>query len=106
YEDWLETWLPKMSRIMKDNASIYICGDWRSSAAIQRVAERFFIIQNRITWEREKGRGSTKNWKNCSEDIWFCTMSNNYTFNVEDVKLKRRVIAPYTDEEGEPKDWE
>ncbi len=32
-------------------------------------------------------------------------MSNNYVFNVEDVKLKRRVIAPYTDQEGRPKDW-
>lgn len=105
YERWLETWLPKVARIMKPTASIYICGDWRSSAAIQRVAERLFIIQNRITWEREKGRGAQTNWKNCSEDIWFCTISNNYTFNVENVKLKRRVIAPYTDEEGDPKDW-
>ena len=45
------------------------------------------------------------NWKNASEDIWFCTMSNEYTFNVDAVKLKRRVIAPYTDN-GQPKDWE
>lgn len=105
YEEWLQTWLPKVARIMKPTASIYICGDWRSSAAIQRVAEQLFIIQNRITWEREKGRGAKTNWKNCSEDIWFCTMSNSYTFNVESVKLKRRVVAPYTDEEGEPKDW-
>lgn len=105
YERWLETWLPKVARVMKPTASIYICGDWRSSAAIQRVAEQLFIIQNRITWEREKGRGAQNNWKNCAEDIWFCTMSNNYTFNVENVKLKRRVMAPYTDEEGDPKDW-
>lgn len=105
YEEWLQTWLPKVARIMKPTASIYICGDWRSSVAIQRVAEQLFVIQNRITWEREKGRGAKTNWKNCSEDIWFCTMSNSYTFNVESVKLKRRVIAPYTDEEGDPKDW-
>lgn len=105
YEEWLQTWLPKVTRIMKPTASIYICGDWRSSVAIQRVAEQLFVIQNRITWEREKGRGAKTNWKNCSEDIWFCTMSNNYTFNVENIKLKRRVIAPYTNEEGDPKDW-
>ena len=46
------------------------------------------------------------NWKNCSEDIWFCTVSENYTFNVEAVKLKRRVLAPYKDRNGNPKDWE
>jgi len=105
YEGWLQTWLPKVARVMKPTASIYICGDWRSSAAIQRVAEQLFVIQNRISWEREKGRGAKANWKNCSEDMWFCTMSNNYTFNAESVKLKRRVIAPYTNEEGDPKDW-
>lgn len=105
YEQWLESWLKKFVRVLKPTASVYICGDWRSSAAIHRVAGRLFIIRNRITWEREKGRGAKRNWKNCSEDIWFCTVSDDYTFNVEDVKLKRRVIAPYTDRHGKPKDW-
>jgi len=105
YEQWLESWLKRLARVLKPTASVYICGDWRSSAAIHRVAERLFIVRNRITWEREKGRGAKSNWKNCSEDIWFCTISNDYTFNVEDVKLRRRVIAPYTDQKGQPKDW-
>ncbi len=70
------------------------------------VAEKHFIVRNRVTWEREKGRGSLSNWKNCSEDIWFCTVSDDYAFNVDAVKLKRKVIAPYTDEEGSPKDWD
>ncbi len=46
------------------------------------------------------------NWKNCSEDIWFCTVGGEYTFNVEAVKLKRKVIAPYTNGDGQPKDWQ
>jgi site-specific DNA-methyltransferase (adenine-specific) len=105
YEDYLETWIPEMARLLKPNGSMYICGDWRSSAAIQRVAEKYLKIQTRITWEREKGRGALSNWKNSSEDIWFCTKSDNYTFNVEAVKLKRRVVAPYKSN-GKPKDWE
>jgi site-specific DNA-methyltransferase (adenine-specific) len=104
YGTWLESWLGSLVKTLKPTASVYICGDWQSSAAIQRVAEKYFIVQNRITWEREKGRGAKSNWKNASEDIWFCTMSKNYTFNVEAVKLKRQVIAPYT-EDGIPKDW-
>jgi site-specific DNA-methyltransferase (adenine-specific) len=105
YEAWLESWLPKLATTLKHTASVYICGDWRSSAAIQRVAERLFVVRNRITWEREKGRGSNRNWKNCSEDIWFCTVSDQYVFNADLVKLRRRVIAPYTNATGEPKDW-
>lgn len=106
YETWLETWLVKLPRLLKPTASVYICGDWRSSAAIHRVAERYFTVRNRITWEREKGRGAKSNWKNSSEDIWFCTVSDEYVFNVDAVKLKRRVMAPYTDSAGQPKDWD
>ena len=104
YETWLASWLKPLTRLLKPTASVYICGDWQSSAAIQRVAEQFFTVRNRITWEREKGRGAKTNWKNAGEDIWFCTVSNEYTFNVEAVKLKRRVLAPYT-ADGQPKDW-
>jgi len=70
------------------------------------ILEKYLKVRNRITWEREKGRGAKRNWKNAAEDIWFATVSDDYTFNVEDVKLKRRVIAPYTDTTGTPKDWQ
>jgi len=106
YVAWIDRWLDGLRRVLKNNASIYICSDWRSSVAVQQVAEKYFIVQNRITWEREKGRGALTNWKNCSEDIWFCTVSRDYTFNVEAVKLKRKVLAPYTSDNGKPKDWQ
>ncbi|OQY47663.1 MAG: site-specific DNA-methyltransferase [Anaerolineaceae bacterium 4572_78] len=106
YEHWLESWLPKIRKCLKNNASIYVCCDWQSSKPVQTVLEKHFIIRNRITWEREKGRGAKTNWKNSSEDIWFCTVSNNYYYNTEAVKLKRKVIAPYRDSSGKPKDWE
>lgn len=106
YEAWFEAWFTPLLKTLKPTASVYICGDWRSAAAIQRVASRYLIVRNRITWEREKGRGAKANWKNSSEDIWFCTVSDDYCFDVNAVKLKRRVIAPYTDTNGSPKDWE
>jgi len=106
YIEWFESWFSKLLKVLKPTASVYICGDWKSSTAIHFVAEKYLQVRNRITWEREKGRGAKSNWKNCSEDIWFYTVSNNYTFNVEDVKLRRKVIAPYTDPKGNPKDWE
>jgi len=106
YGQWFESWFVKIIRTLKPTASVYICGDWHSSAAIHLVAEKYLTVRNRITWEREKGRGAKRNWKNCSEDIWFCTVSEEYVFNADAVKVRRRVIAPYTDREGNPKDWE
>ena len=45
------------------------------------------------------------NWKNGMEDIWFATLSDQYTFNLEAVKIRKRVIAPYRSD-GCPRDWE
>jgi site-specific DNA-methyltransferase (adenine-specific) len=105
YARRLDEWLAALHRTLKPTASVYLCSEWSSSAAVFTVAEKHLVVRNRITWEREKGRGSLSNWKNCSEDIWFCTVSEYYTYNVDAVKLKRRVRAPYRDDEGRPKDW-
>ena len=105
YSDWLKEIIKKVKPLLKKNASIYICGDWLTSASIYSVMSKYFIVRNRITWEREKGRGSKSNWKNNTEDIWFCTVGEVYTFNVDAVKLKRKVLAPYKLGNGKPKDW-
>jgi len=106
YRQWFAEVLTSLIPVLKSNASIYVCADWRTSMAIAPVLEKTFVVRNRITWEREKGRGAKSNWKNNTEDIWFCTVSNAYTFNVDAVKLKRKVIAPYRDAKGKPKDWQ
>lgn len=105
YAGWLEAWIPLVYPMLKPEASVYICGDWRSSSAIHQVCDKFFTVRNRITFEREKGRGARKDWKNSSEDIWFCTVSKKYFFDSEAVKLKRRVIAPYR-LNGAARDWD
>ncbi len=105
YKKWLDKWLKKTVRLLKDNATVYICSDWKTSIAVPEIAGKYFILQNRISWEREKGRGAQNNWKNCLEDIWFFTVSKNYCFNIDVVKIQKEVIAPYRDKDGQPKDW-
>ncbi len=105
YTAWLDEIIRTLKPLLKSTASIYICGDWRSSAPIHDVLQKYFTVRNRITWEREKGRGSKKNWKNNSEDIWYCTNSDKPVFKSKSVLLKRRVLAPYRMKNGLPKDW-
>lgn len=104
YREWCATWMGELHRLVKPNATIYVCCDWFYSGMFQELLSEHFIIQNRITWKREKGRGAKTNWKNNMEDIWFCTVSDDYKFYVERVKVKKEVIAPYR-ENGKPKDW-
>lgn len=105
YEKYLETWFPDVCKKLKNDGSLYICGDWRCTAALQRALEKELTIINRITWQREKGRGAKSNWKNGMEDIWFAVKNpNDYYFNAEAVMMKRKVLAPYKID-GKPKDW-
>jgi len=106
YEDYLRSWMPEVVKKLKPNGSVYVCGDWKCTSSLQRVIEECGLtILNRITWQREKGRGAQSNWKNGMEDIWFAVKDpDNYYFNLEAVKIRRRVLAPYK-ENGKPKDW-
>ena len=107
YADYFGSILDALLPALKPNGAVYVCSDWKTSMLIAPVLEERLCVRNRITWEREKGRGAKTNWKNNTEDIWFCTASasDEYLFNVDSVKLKRKVIAPYRDTEGKPKDW-
>jgi site-specific DNA-methyltransferase (adenine-specific) len=107
YEEYTRAWLKAALPLLKAGASAYVCCDWRCSGSVQRALEGTgLIVRNRITWEREKGRSSARNWKNAHEDIWFATVSNEYRFDPKAVRQRRRVRAPYRDEDGRPKDWE
>lgn len=105
YIEYLEEWFPRLIKTLKPTASVYLCGDWKCSAAEFTVLDKYLTVQNRIVWQREKGRGAKRNWKNCSEDVWFATISDSYYFDVDAVKMKRRVLAPYR-VDGKPKDWQ
>lgn len=106
YEEYLRSWFYKVCDKLAPNGTLYMCGDWKCTSSMQRVIEEKLTVINRITWQREKGRGAKSNWKNAMEDIWFAVKNpKDYYFDVESVKMKRKVIAPYK-VDGKPKDWE
>ena len=57
YEEYTENWIKLIIPLLKPNATVYVCCDWQSSLSIGNVLKKYFHIQNRITWQREKGRG-------------------------------------------------
>lgn len=86
---------------LKKESLLYFCIDWKSSIAVfQALRDCGFIVHNRIVWERDKGRGSKKNWKNNTEDIYMAGLSKDYYFDVDSVKIKRKVLTGY-----KSKDW-
>ena len=106
YCSWFQSVLDILTPTLRPQGTVYVCSDWKTSMLIAPILDQRLSVRNRITWERDKGRGAKTNWKNNTEDIWFCTISKHYYFDVDAVKLKRKVIAPYRDHAGNPKDWD
>lgn len=105
YQQWFQQIIAALLPTLKPTATVYVCADWKTSLLMAPILQHTFHVRNRITWEREKGRGAAANWKNNAEDVWFCTVSEDYYFDANAVKLKRKVLAPYK-VNGQPKDWQ
>lgn len=105
YELFTRQWLEAVLPLLKENGSMYVCCDWQCSLVIGRVLSELMTVRSRITWQREKGRGAAANWKNGMEDIWYAVKGSDFTFNLDAVKVRRKVIAPYR-ADGKPKDWQ
>lgn len=104
YAEYTTEWIKLVKPLLKPTASIYVCCDWFSGMTIAPILQENFIVRNRITWQREKGRASKYNWKNAMEDIWFATVGDDYTYNADSVKQRRKVLAPYKSD-GVARDW-
>ncbi len=106
FYEWSFKWIQLMYSQLKPDGSAYVCAAWQHSGKIQELLEQAgFIILNRITWKRDKGRGAARNWKSMHEDIWYVSKNRHYTFNLDAVKVEKEVIAPYRNADGTPKDW-
>lgn len=112
YWEWMDKWLQECIDKLATNGTMYICSDWKTSPIIYNILRSYedkdmCYIMNRITWARDKGRGSEKNWKNNIEDIYMVVKDKtNYVFNADKVKIQKHVLAPYKDKNGNNKDWE
>ena len=94
YQEYTQRWIDLIKPKLTPTASLYVFADWQTSVALAPVLAANFTVKNRITWQREKGRGAKGNWKNGMEDIWFLTMDEReYTFNVDQVKLAKLILA-------------
>lgn len=106
YQEFTQRWIDCLLPKLTPDATVYVFADWVTSMSLAPILAQNFTIKNRITWQREKGRGSKHNWKNGMEDIWYLVVDpKHYTFNVDAVKQRRQVIAPYR-ENGRAKDWQ
>lgn len=82
---WLDVLLPSLKR----TASLYVFNTPFNSAYImQYLVDKGLQFQNWITWDKRDGfNASTKKYTHGQETILFFTVSKNYTFNSDDIRV-------------------
>jgi len=82
---WIDLLIPKL----KLTASIYIFNNpFNNSFILQYLINKKLYFKNWITWYKKDGFcASTRRYVNNQETILFFTVSNNYTFNAEAIRI-------------------
>ena len=98
YIRWIEDWVSECKRVLTTSGSIYIICPWESSSLYHSVLGKNFIIQSRITAERQIENTELSQWKNKISDIWFATKTNDYIFNQNYIVNGKNINNPKPEE--------
>ena len=98
YIKWIEEWVAECKRVLTTSGSIYIICPWESSSLYLSVLGKNFIVQSRITAERQIENIELSQWKNKISDIWFATKTNDYIFNQNYIVNGKNINNPTPEE--------
>ena len=83
---WIENWIEAIYGKIQQNGSIYIfCGIGEKSDSLSKILPIIkdkFIFKNLITWKKQRGYGTQRNWMYTREEIIFAVKSKDYYFKV------------------------
>lgn len=94
YIEWMRPKIEQIYRVLKKTGSFYLHCDWHASHYLKVLCDEIFgyeRFQNEIIW-CYKGGYTTKRFRRKHDTILFYTKSDEYTFNIDDVRI------PYSEE--------
>ena len=107
YIRWMEPRLRECRRVLKKTGSIYLHCDWHANAYLRILMDDIFGYDNmrdEIIWSYSKVGGTQKKYLKWHETIFRYTKSDEYTFNMDEVRepYSQAVLKSLkTDEKGE-----
>lgn len=109
YLAWCSLWLKESSRVLKPNGSFYCwgcVGKHHNHAFFHLIdlAETYFIFKNFITWQKQRGYGTQKNWMFTREELVYMVKDDaDTTFHPQYTDVPRTVNMHYADKEKQEK---
>jgi len=90
YISLIEKTSNECKRVLKEKGSLWSFSGWSSAWTLTNQFARNFILINWIIWDRQKGRGATKNLVSTREDIFWYVNSADYVFNKQSSTIKKK----------------
>lgn len=82
-------WIDAMLSALKQTASVYIFNTpYNAAYILQYLVKKGLVFQNWITWDKRDGLNASKvRYTHGQETILFFTMSKDYVFNAEEIRV-------------------
>jgi site-specific DNA-methyltransferase (adenine-specific) len=87
YIEWSLEWIKEVSRILKPNGSMYVCGFSEILADIKHPASRFFKSSRWIVWHYKNKANLGSDWGRSHESIIHFRKSANFKLNIDSVRI-------------------
>lgn len=92
YLDFTKRWLTEARRVLKNSGSIYVFMGFRFISYLYDVLDRDLDLKfnSWIVWHYTQGMGKTKGFSPRHDDILLFNVSDNFAFNLDDVRVPQK----------------
>jgi site-specific DNA-methyltransferase (adenine-specific) len=87
YVAWSVRWIEQAARVLKPEGTLYVCGFSEILADLRLPASRFFKGCRWVVWHYKNKANLGDDWGRSHESILHFRKSQEYTFNVDDVRI-------------------
>ena len=92
YIEFSRNWIKESKRLLKPTGTLYVFMGFRFISYLYDILERenSLFFNSWIVWHYTQGMGRTRGFSPRHDDILMFTKSENYTFNLDDVRVPQK----------------
>lgn len=102
YLKFSKKWIYEVYRVLKPTGTLYIFMGVRFISYLYQILEQEnkMLFNSWITWHYTQGVGKKKGFSPRHEDILMFTKSNNFTFNLDEVRIPQKYFRKRNNMQG------
>ncbi|MBS1515597.1 MAG: site-specific DNA-methyltransferase [Bacteroidetes bacterium] len=87
YISWSLDWIKEVSRVLKPNGTLYVCGFSEILADLKHPSMKYFKGCRWIVWHYKNKANLGKDWGRSHESILHFRKGKSFTLNIDDIRI-------------------